>query len=192
MAMHEIEPYYQWRDYYIASEDKLSPFYGVEYSELYFKNKIYNYVIHPQWDDFGSSTLYCKILYADYETQFVVIEFIGEWNDAVHNDIMELKRGLIDPLVKKGIRKFVLIGENVLNFHPSDELYYEEWYDDIKDDDGWILAINFRDHVTSEMRKSKVHHYINLGEHYNDVLWRKLKPQNMLEFAEKLMIRSLK
>src|ERR1700728_3174027 len=145
--MHEIEPYYEWRDYYIASEDKLSPFYGRKYSELHFTHKIYNYFIHPQWDFFGASTLYCKILYADSELQFVVIEFIGEWNDAVHNDIMEMKRTIIDPLIKRGISRFVLIGENVLNFHASDDLYYEEWYEDIKDDDGWIVALNFRDHV---------------------------------------------
>jgi hypothetical protein len=189
--MHEIEPYYQWRDYYVASSDKLSPFYGRKYSELNFSNRIYNYYIHPQWDFFGSSSLYCKILFADYENQFVIIEFIGEWNDAVHNDIMELKRGLIDPLIRRGIIKFVLIGENVLNFHTSDELYYEEWYDDIKDEQGWIVALNFRDHVIDEMRKSKLHYYINFGENYNDLLWRKFKPQNILELVEGLMIRSI-
>jgi hypothetical protein len=31
----------------------------------------------------GSETLYLKILYADYEAGYVVIEFIGEWNDAI-------------------------------------------------------------------------------------------------------------
>jgi hypothetical protein len=135
--MHEIEPYYQWRDYYIASEDELSPFYNRLYSEFEFKDTIYNYVIHPQWDNFGSSTLYCKALFVDYEKQFCIIEFIGEWNDAVHNDIMEMKRSLIDPMVKEGIVKFIIIGENVLNFHASDELYYEEWYEDVKDE-GWL------------------------------------------------------
>ncbi len=129
--MHEIEPYYQWRDYYIASNDKLSPFYGRKYSEMHFTHSIYNHYIHPQWDFFGSSTLYCKVLYTDYDKQFCVMEFIGEWNDAVHNDIMELKRTVIDILTKRAIVKFILIGENVLNFHGSDDLYYEEWYDDI-------------------------------------------------------------
>jgi hypothetical protein len=189
--MHEIEPYYLWRDYYIASEDKLSPFYGRRYSEFHFTHKIYNHYIHPQWDFFGSSTLYCKILHADYETGVAVIEFIGEWNDALHNDIMELKRGLVDPLIRKGINKFVLIGENVLNFHASDELYYEEWYEDIKDEGGWIVAINFRDHALAEMKKTKLHYYINMGEQFNDLLWRKFKPQNMVELIEHLMIRSI-
>lgn len=189
--MHEIEPFYNWRDYYVASEDENSPFYGTEYSELHFHNKIYNYYIHPQWDNFGSSTLYCKILFADYETGFAVIELIGEWNDAVHNDIMEMKRGLIDPLVDAGISKFVLIGENVLNFHASDDLYYEEWYDDIKDEDGWIVAVNFREHVMDEMRSARIHYFIHMGDAYNDLEWRKFKPRNMLDLMEGLIIKGL-
>ena len=190
--MHEIEPYYEWRDYYIASEDKLSPFYGREYSELHFTHKIYNYYIHPQWDFLGTSTLYGKILYADYEQQFAVIEFIGEWNDAVHNDIMELKRTVIDPMIKGGIRRFVLIGENVLNFHASDDLYYEEWYEDIKDDDGWIVALNFRHHVFDEMQRVRLHYYLNVGDLYSNFMWRKFKPHDLMEAIENLLIRSLK
>jgi len=47
--MQDIEPYYRWRDLYIADEDELSPFYGREYSEFEYTNTIYNYYIHPQW-----------------------------------------------------------------------------------------------------------------------------------------------
>ncbi len=68
--MHAIEPYYNWRHHYIASEDERSPFYGREYSEFEFTHAIYNYVIHPQWDDMGSNTLFLKVLYADYDRQF--------------------------------------------------------------------------------------------------------------------------
>ena len=189
--MHEIEPYYQWRDYYIASEDELSPFYNRMYSEFEFKDTIYNYVIHPQWDNFGSSTLYCKVLFVDYEKQFCIIEFIGEWNDAVHNDIMEMKRSLIDPMVKEGIVKFIIIGENVLNFHASDELYYEEWYEDIKDEKGWIIGLNFREHVIAEMREAKLHYYMEIGEHYDNILWRKLKPELLLALIEQSMLKGL-
>jgi hypothetical protein len=189
--MHEIEPYYNWIDEYEASKDKLSPFYGREYSEFNFSNKIYNYYIHPQWDFFGSSTLYCKILFADYENQYAIIELIGEWNDAIHNDIMEFKRGVIDPLIKRGIVRFVIIGENVLNFHASDDLYYEEWYDDIKEEGGWIAFFNFRDHLSLEMKRTGIHHYVNLGEQYNHLLWRKFKPADIIELAETLMIKSI-
>ena len=60
--MHAIEPYFNWRDFYISSEDSRSPFFGREYSEFHFVDQVYNYVIHPQWDNFGSSTLFLKIL----------------------------------------------------------------------------------------------------------------------------------
>ncbi len=46
--MHEIEPYYKWRDDYIASEDEYSPFYATEYNEFEFDKQIYNYLLHPQ------------------------------------------------------------------------------------------------------------------------------------------------
>ena len=124
--MQDLEPFYLWRELYIAAEDELSPLHGSIYSELEYSNTIYNYYIHPQWDIFGSATLYLKILYADYERQFAIIEFIGEWNDALYNDIMYLKREIIEPMIREGIIKFILIGENVLNFHGSDDCYYEE------------------------------------------------------------------
>ena len=51
--MHNIEPYYNWRHIYISEEDERSPFFGREYSEFEFTQAIYNYLIHPQWDEFG-------------------------------------------------------------------------------------------------------------------------------------------
>ena len=66
---------------------------------------LYNYYIHLQWDEFGSRTLYMKILFADYEQHFVIIELMGEWNDAIENDIMTLRRNITDQLYRKGITK---------------------------------------------------------------------------------------
>src|SRR5690606_9452360 len=103
-----IEPYYSWRDNYVASDDKRSPFYRRIYSEFEFTDSVYNYLIHPQWDNFGSSTLFLKILYSDYDEGFTIIELIGEWNDALHNDIMILKRDIIEHLITEGINKFIL------------------------------------------------------------------------------------
>ncbi len=51
--MHEIEPFYNWRHIYVSEEDERSPFYGRVYSEFEFSQTIYNYYIHPQWDEFG-------------------------------------------------------------------------------------------------------------------------------------------
>lgn len=189
--MHDLEPYYNWLDLYVAAEDERSPFYGTEYNEFGYTNTIYNYVIHPHWDFFGANTLYLKVLFADYDQQFAVIELIGEWNDCIDNDIMFLKRDVIDPMIKEGIVRFILIGENVLNFHASDDCYYEEWYDDIKDEGGWIAAVNFRDHVVSEMRDATLHYYINFGENLNKLLWRKLKPQALHDVVDNMILKAL-
>ena len=90
--MHHVEPFYDWRNYYIASEDSNSPFFENQYSEFNFENTVYNFYIHPQWDSIGSSTLFTKALYVDYEEGYSILEFIGEWNDAIENDVMTLKR----------------------------------------------------------------------------------------------------
>ena len=187
--MYEIEPFYSWRDYYVPSEDERSPFYGKDYDDSH--NQIYNYIIHPLWDDIGSNTLYLKVLFADYETGFAVIEFIGEWNDCIGNDIMYVKRNVIDGMIKNGIHKFVLIGENVLNFHTSDDSYYEEWYEDVRDEGGWIAAINFRSHVLDEMRMGKLHYYISVGQRLNSLLWRKLQPSALMDVVDELIIKAL-
>ena len=94
--MHTIEPYYNWRHLYQASEDPQSPLYGYFNSEVHFTDQIFDHVIHPQWDSIGCETLYLKILFVDYAIGYAVIEFFGEWNDAVHNDIMRVKRDLIE------------------------------------------------------------------------------------------------
>ena len=96
--MHTIEPFYNWEKYYRASHDKLSPFYGIKYNFTQYSSTIYDHYIHPKWDFIGSETLYIKILYANYTQHFVIIEMLGEWNDAIHNDIMHLKRNVIDLL----------------------------------------------------------------------------------------------
>ena len=121
--MHEIEPFFNWRHMYTAEEDQKSPFFGRVYNEFEFTQTVYNYYIHPQWDDFGSRTLYLKVLYADYAENFAIIELIGEWNDAIENDIMTLKRDVIDDMIFQHITKFILITENVLNFHNGEKDY---------------------------------------------------------------------
>jgi hypothetical protein len=180
--MQDIEPFYAWRHLYVAAEDELSPFYGREYSEFEYSNTVYNYFIHPQWDDFGSSTLYIKVLFADYETGFAVLELIGEWNDAINNDIMMLKRDLVDDLITHGISKFVLIGENVLNFHASDDCYYQEWFDDVEE--GWVVAVNFRAHVLDEMSKNNIDYYLIYGGELDDLRWRSFNPTQLMMKVE--------
>lgn len=189
LNMHLIEPFYLWRTDYIASEDPLSPFYEREYSEFEFNNSVYDFYIHPQWDTIGSPTLFIKILYADYEEHFAIIEMIGEWNDAIENDIMTLKRDIIDSMIDEGITKFILIGENVLNFHYSDDCYYEEWFDDVED--GWIAMINFHDHVTKEFEKVNIDHYFAMGGELDDIEWRTYQPYQFYKKVEELITKRL-
>lgn len=104
--MHTIEPYYNWRHLYTAEEDEQSPFFGHVYSEFEFSNTVYNYYIHPQWDEIGSRTLYLKIIFVDYDVNYAIIEMIGEWNDAIENDIQTLKRNVIDLLIAKNLQVY--------------------------------------------------------------------------------------
>lgn len=177
--MHALEPYYNWRNFYMAEEDPRSPFYGREYSELYFSEQVYDHVIHPQWDNIGSSTLFIKLLYTEYEQGFAIIELIGEWNDLLYNDIMTLKRDFIDLLIHEGIDKFILIGENVLNFHSSDDCYYEEWFEDVED--GWIAMLNFREHVLEDFEAANVDSYFITGGGLKQVDWRTVEPEILFE-----------
>jgi hypothetical protein len=187
--MHTIEPHYNWRHYYIASEDDRSPFFGAENSEFEFSNAIYDHYIHPQWDTMGSATLYLKLLYANYDMGFCIIELIGEWNDCLYNDIMYLKREIADVLISSGINKFILIGENVFNFHASDNDYYQEWFDDIED--GWIAMVNFRDHNIREIESAHIDYYVAIGGSLNQLLWRSLTPLKVYEKVIGLMMKRL-
>ena len=186
--MQEIEPYFNWLHLYVSEEDERSPFYGIEYNQFEFTNTIYNYYIHPQWDEFGSHTLYLKILMAEYEVNYAIIEMIGEWNDAIENDIMRLKREVIDPLIKNGITKFILITENVLNFHSSDDCYYEEWFEDIGEANGWIISLNMPEATQHDFLKARINHYINLMDYTQ---WRTLKPELLFQRLDNIMLRRL-
>ncbi len=187
--MQDIEPFYNWRELYISEEDVRSPFYEREYSEFEYTHTIYNYYIHPQWDYMGSPTLFIKIIFADYESGFAIIELIGEWNDAINNDIMILKRDIVDELIRHGISKFILVGENVLNFHSSDDSYYEEWFDDVEQ--GWVVGINFREHVLKEMSQANIDYYITFGGEFNFMDWRTHSPFQLLERIENVIGKRL-
>jgi hypothetical protein len=188
--VHSIEPYFNWRHLYTAEEDERTMFYGREHSEFEYTNQIYNFVLHPQWDDFGSETLFLKILFADYDEGYCIIEMIGEWNDAVTNDIMLLKRDLAEDLMYHGIKKFILIGENVLNFHGSDDCYYEEWFEELGEE-GWIVLLNFREHVLKEMTSTGIDYYMISGGELNDFTWRRFSPGQLFGNVSKVIEKRL-
>jgi hypothetical protein len=174
---------------YAAEEDERSPFYGRSYSEFEFSQTVYNYYIHPQWDEFGSRTLYMKILFADYDQQYAIIELLGEWNDAIENDIMTLRRDVTDILYAKGIRKFMLIAENVLNFHSSDDSYYEEWREQLEDDAGWVVILEMPNQSQYDFKRARLTHYVELMDFPQ---WRTLKPELVFQEVEGRMMKLLR
>jgi hypothetical protein len=194
--MHQIEPYYRWLKYYDPEHDERSPFFGKEYNYDLYSEHIYGYYIDPGWDYMGSETLYIKIIFIDYDQGVAIIEMIGEWNDALNNDIMHFKRNILEHLQGEGINKFILIGENVLNFHGSDDEYYAEWFDEVEDVDaangpGWVAGINFRDFVIQEMQQYNVDMYINFGGQLDTVNWRTLTPQRFFLHIHQLITKRL-
>lgn len=162
----------------MSEEDQLSPFYGREYSEFEFTQTVYNYFIHPQWDDFGSRTLYVKVLMADRDEKYAIIEMIGEWNDAIENDIMELKREVLEKFMYEGISKFILIAENVLNFHSGGTEYYEELFDELMDENGWIVCLGMPSQTQYDFKHAHLNRYIELMEIEN---WRIYKPYHLFK-----------
>ncbi len=186
--MQNIEPYFNWRHLYTAEEDRRSPFFKKAYSEFEYTHLVYNYYIHPQWDEFGSTTLYLKLLFADYDQHFCIIELLGEWNDAIENDVMTLRRNITDLLYRQGIYKFILIGENVLNFHSSDDSYYEEWHEQITDDRGWIVLLNLPEQSKHDFKKARITNYLEMFELLQ---WRTLKPEIIFALIDEEMGKRL-
>ncbi len=186
--MHDIEPYYNWRHQYTAEEDERSPFFGRVYSEFEFSHTVYNYYIHPQWDEIGSRTLYLKLLFVDYDEHYAIIELIGEWNDTIESDIQTLKRNIIDHMLAQRITKFILIGENVMNFHSDTDDYYAEWFEELSDLNGWIVGVNFSEVCLREFRLVNIHHYILFEQEDH---WRTLKPEHFYLKMDQLMRKLL-
>jgi hypothetical protein len=182
--MHNIEPYYNWRHIYTSEEDAQSPFYGREYSEFEFSQTIYNYYIHPQWDEFGSKTLYLKVVMADYTEKYAVVELIGEWNDAIENDIMTLKNEVINHMMSAGITQFIFIAENVLNFHGSERDYYEEWCDELREEEGWAVILNMPEATQHDYKKLKLDRYVGLLDIPD---WRVYKPFHLFKKVQQTM-----
>lgn len=137
-----------------------------------------------------SNIIYQNIVYRDYSEGFSIIEFIGEWNDIITNDIMLFKREVVDVLISNGINKFVLIGENILNIHIEDDEYYHEWYNDLEIG-GWIVPINFREHVLQEIYDNFISDYFDINELFNDLNWRKLEPEKIIDLIEEVLVMKL-
>jgi hypothetical protein len=99
-----------------------------------------------------------------------------------------LRREITDQLYLRGIRFFILIGENVLNFHSSDDSYYEEWHEQLEDDAGWIALLNLPEQSQHDMKKARITRYVSLFELPQ---WRTLKPEHIFQLIALEMERRL-
>jgi hypothetical protein len=109
---------------------------------------------------------------------------------------MHLKRNVIDQLTFEGIKKFILIGENVLNFHGSDDSYYEEWFEETQESEdesgpGWIAAVSFPEFIRQEFEKYHIDQYVNMGGTLEIDKWRTLQPRSFFELIDRLIQRRL-
>ena len=109
---------------------------------------------------------------------------IGEWNDAIENDIMTLKRDVIDVMMDNGINKFILIAENVLKFHSGDKDYYTEWFEENEESGGWVVALNMSEPSQYDFHRKKLDRYIELIELPD---WRVYKPYHLFKKIDTLL-----
>ncbi|MGL4599747.1 MAG: hypothetical protein ACRCYO_19630, partial [Bacteroidia bacterium] len=100
-----------------------------------------------------------------------------------------LKRDFMELLMSEGIQYFILIGENVLNFHGDDDSYYEEWFEELED--GWIAMLDFRPHVLVEMKRARVDWYCVWGGELDDLPWRTFSPSQLFLKTAAILNRRL-
>jgi len=75
--------------------------------------------------------------------------------------------------------EFILIAENVLNFHFDIDDYYAEWLEDVEE--GWICVLNLQEHVQDEFFNHKLHYYLNFGDELNNMNWRTQKAPDVFQ-----------
>ncbi len=186
--MQNILPTFSWQKYYNSSRDSKSPFFGLKPKSNY-ENEIYGYFIDPAWQYIGSETLYCNILMVNYDLKYAVIELFGEWNDALHNDIKWLKNTVLDTFIQNEITHFVLITENILQYHGSFSDYYEELYEDTEE--GWLCILELPTFLETEFNKFKMQRYFHFGGSLNFSNWRTFKPNDLFSKLNVLVMKRL-
>jgi len=99
---------------------------------------------------------------------------------------MLFRKNVIEILQQQGITKFLLIGEHIFNFHGDADDYYQEWFEEILEEDGWIVGLNFRDFVIDEMASYNITQYIHMRAPFDGVKWRPYKPELLIEKIDQL------
>ena len=84
---------------------------------------------------------------------------------------------------------FIFIAENVLNFHSSDDSYYEEWREQLEDDNGWVVILNMPEQSKYDFKRARLTHYVELVEMEQ---WRTLKPELIYQTIQQFINMRLK
>ncbi len=187
--LRDIEPWYGWLHLYNHEIDPNSPFHDVQHSLFEYNRRIYTFEAHPQWDEIDSENLLLKILFANYDEGYAIIELLGEWNDLHYNDFRLMRQHCLDQLVRCGIDKYIFICENVFNAWLEQDDYYEEFVEEIEH--GWMCMIRARENVLEDFRAYGIDSYFFWSPEFDAIRWRKLKPDQLFEFVNQHMGRFL-
>ncbi|MEZ4776821.1 MAG: hypothetical protein R3D00_26840 [Bacteroidia bacterium] len=174
LELRDIEPFYGWLEIYSHDQDELSPFHEVQHNMFYYDRSINNIPAHPLWDDIGSESLLVKILYANYQEGYAIIELFGEWNDLFENDYKLFGENCLTYLIDNGIDKFILICENVFHIYLETDDYYQAIQEEMED--GWICILKAKEEVREDMIQYGVSPYFFWSPVLDEINWRKLKP----------------
>lgn len=183
--LHHIEPFFGWLATYSHETDANSPFHQVEHNMFYFDRSINSIPAHPLWDQIGSESLLVKILFADYDKGFAVIELFGEWNDLFENDYKLLGENCLTYLIDQGINQFILICENVFHIYLDRDDYYHALQEELGD--GWISVLRAREEIQEEMEQYQISSYFYWSPVLDEIPWRKLTPFQLYKLVKSRM-----
>ena len=91
-------------------------------------------------------------------------------------------------LPAEGIIKFILIAENVFNFHSGDKDYYEELYEELSEEEGWAVLINFHPAAQHDFLLRKLNRYVELMD---ISAWSTYKPEHFFQFIDQKLSQRL-
>ncbi|GAB4403656.1 MAG: hypothetical protein OHK0039_03050 [Bacteroidia bacterium] len=189
--LRDIEPFYGWLALYSHEQDEQSPFHNVEHNLFYYDRSVNNIPAHPVWDHIGSESLLVKILYANYEEGYAIIELLGEWNDLYDNDFRLLAENCLTYLIDAGIGKFILICENVFHAYLDSDDYYQALQEELDEQEGWICLLRLREPVRAEFVQYGLSPYLYWSPMLDEITWRKLKPFQLFDLVEERIHRLL-
>jgi hypothetical protein len=188
--LHNIEPFFGWLDMYNHEMDPNSPFHEAEHNQFYYDRSVNNIPAHPLWDFIDSESLLIKILFADYESGFAIIELFGEWNDLYDNDFKLLSENCLSYLIDCGINRFIFVCENVFNAYLDADDYYAAMQEELED--GWMCLLKARNTLIEEMSQYNISDYFFWNPAFDELPWRRMKPAEIFYLVEQSMRKILR